>query len=501
MANGFRNAKNAYAKLLRDPMTPAILQCHTMVLYGLMLIHETVYGFSLKKDLHLMATSFILALLATALAVIPCRGRSVFMLPFIPLILWRLFAIIGLKDANYNTSRDLEESGSKVPLLACNELAGFTQMGCPSDSQQNQDGRKSSTSPVSSTLTESPTNLCTPMTNDQFFGRIQNEIATSGYPCGGSLTETISCSKGEPLVLVMQDFPGTSSSFNAEQSSPYRLKQLKRLNEIDSGHFGSVWLAEYSDRIGTRNVAVKTIEGVNFHETMLEVGIISRCDHENIVQCYGYEYNGKKCNIIFEFLSGGNLERKLKEWKQSMNVLRAVDYLRQVCSGMEYLADKGIIHRDLAARNCLLSGDFCTIKVADFGLSRLSDRNQEYVPINRRRLPFRWTAIECFVPKGRFTEKSDVWSFGILAWQMLSDGATPYESMDLDGLIQLLYSGERLECPLRCPEDLYDDIMLPCWEHLPEIRPSFAQLQGLLLDLEAAYREAMFSVMTRRCSF
>ncbi|XP_065841491.1 tyrosine-protein kinase receptor UFO-like [Oscarella lobularis] len=152
----------------------------------------------------------------------------------------------------------------------------------------------------------------------------------------------------------------------------------------------------------------------------------------------------------------------------------------QIVSGMKYLSELNIVHRDLAARNCMLDENLI-VKVADFGLARQLE-NQDYYRVTNRAtaLPVKWLAPES-LSENKFTHKSDVWAYGVTLWEIFSVGLTPYPGVHNSEMFDLLRDGHRMSKPTICPKYIYDVMML-CWNELPDERPSFLDLESQISD-------------------
>ncbi|XP_065071591.1 fibroblast growth factor receptor 4-like isoform X2 [Rhopilema esculentum] len=215
--------------------------------------------------------------------------------------------------------------------------------------------------------------------------------------------------------------------------------------------------------------------------------------HKNIINLIGVCTQERLC-VIVEYCRFGNLRQFLRERRptgpplpeppEKLTLFDLASYAYQVSKGMEYLSSKKCIHRDLAARNVLVN-DEKVLKIADFGLARDIHAEDYYRKRTDGRLPVKWMALEALFDRV-YTTQSDVWSFGVLMWEIVTFGGTPYPGVPLEKLFDLLKSGYRMERPINCSEELYA-LMLSCWEENPSKRPTFSQtvnkLELLMQDL------------------
>uniref|UniRef100_A0A7N8X244 Tyrosine-protein kinase n=1 Tax=Mastacembelus armatus TaxID=205130 RepID=A0A7N8X244_9TELE len=238
---------------------------------------------------------------------------------------------------------------------------------------------------------------------------------------------------------------------------------------IGEGEFGAVYEGEY---MGQR-VAVKTIKcDVTAQAFLQETTVMTKLQHKNLVRLLGVILH-KGLHIVTELMSKGNLVNFLRTRGRSVvNSDQLLRFALDVCDGMEYLESKKLVHRDLAARNVLLSDDNVA-KISDFGLTKVDSKASD-----NAKLPVKWTAPEA-LKKEKFSTKSDVWSYGVLLWEIFSYGRQPYPKMSLNEVKERVEGGYRMEAPEDCPPGVYA-LMRICWEQDPRRRPAFHKLREKL---------------------
>ncbi|XP_073348516.1 ephrin type-A receptor 7 isoform X2 [Pagrus major] len=252
---------------------------------------------------------------------------------------------------------------------------------------------------------------------------------------------------------------------------------------IGAGEFGEVC----SGRLklpGKRDVsvAIKTLK-VGYTEKqrrdfLCEASIMGQFDHPNVVHLEGVVTRGKPVMIVIEYMENGSLDGFLRKHDGQFTVIQLVGMLRGIAAGMRYLSDMGYVHRDLAARNILVNSNL-VCKVSDFGLSRVIDDDPEAVyTTTGGKIPVRWTAPEA-IQYRKFTSASDVWSYGIVMWEVMSYGERPYWDMSNQDVIKAIEEGYRLPAPMDCPPGLHQ-LMLDCWQKDRAERPKFDQIVGIL---------------------
>ncbi|XP_034007932.1 fibroblast growth factor receptor 2 isoform X8 [Trematomus bernacchii] len=210
--------------------------------------------------------------------------------------------------------------------------------------------------------------------------------------------------------------------------------------------------------------------------------------HKNIINLLGACTQDGPLYVIVEYASKGNLREYLRSrrppgMEYSYDITRVSDEqltfkdlvscTYQVARGMEYLASQKCIHRDLAARNVLVT-ESNIMKIADFGLARDVHNIDYYKKTTNGRLPVKWMAPEALFDRV-YTHQSDVWSFGVLMWEIFTLGGSPYPGIPVEELFKLLKEGHRMDKPGNCTNELYM-MMKDCWHAISSHRPTFKQL-------------------------
>ncbi|KAL6096405.1 fgfr1 [Pungitius sinensis] len=348
---------------------------------------------------------------------------------------------------------------------------------------------------------------CVPKKSD-FSGQLAVQKLAKSIPLRRQVSVDSSSSLQSRMCLMRQRRLSSSATTVLMGMSEYELPydsvwelprdRLTLGKPLGEGCFGQVVLAEavgLDKNKPTRlsKVAVKMLKADATEKDLSD--LISEMEmmkmigkHKNIINLLGACTQRGPLYVVVEYASQGNLREFLRArrpvgleyWsgpRQAtlgrLEVRELVSAAYQVARGMAYLASKKCIHRDLAARNVLVTEDD-VMKIADFGLARDVQHIDYYKKTTNGRLPVKWMAPEALFDRV-YTHQSDVWSFGVLLWEIFTLGGSPYPGVPVEELFKLLKEGHRMEKPWACTEELYM-MMRDCWAAVPSRRPTFLQL-------------------------
>uniref|UniRef100_T1J3P8 Tyrosine-protein kinase n=1 Tax=Strigamia maritima TaxID=126957 RepID=T1J3P8_STRMM len=250
---------------------------------------------------------------------------------------------------------------------------------------------------------------------------------------------------------------------------------VELVTKIGKGNFGDVYKARLKSN--GQEIACKTchltLPDEQKKKFLQEGRILKQYDHPNIVKLIGMCVQKQPIMIVMELVLGGSLLNFVRNNGANLSVLQKLSMSIDCAAGMEYLESKNCIHRDLAARNCLI-GKENIVKISDFGMSR---EEEEYVVSDgMKQIPIKWTAPEA-LNFGKYTSLCDVWSYGVLIWEIMSNGNSPYKGISNIKAREMIDSGYRMPAPVDTPDAVYH-LMLRCWEYNCDVRPHFDEIHS-----------------------
>uniref|UniRef100_UPI00358E9C57 receptor tyrosine-protein kinase erbB-4-like isoform X2 n=1 Tax=Myxine glutinosa TaxID=7769 RepID=UPI00358E9C57 len=265
---------------------------------------------------------------------------------------------------------------------------------------------------------------------------------------------------------------------NHAQLHILRETELRRGTVLGSGAFGTVhkgvWTPEGEDvKIP---VAIKVLrEGTSpkaNKDFLDEAYIMASMSHAHLVRLLGVCLT-PRVQLVTQLMPLGCLLEYVREHRDSIGSQLLLNWAVQIAKGMLYLEERRLVHRDLAARNVLVKTPQ-HVKITDFGLARLLDVNEMEYHADGGKLPIKWLALES-IHYRTFTHQSDIWSYGVTIWELMTFGGKPYETIPAREIPEILEKGERLPQPPICTIDVYM-IMVKCWMIDAESRPRFREL-------------------------
>ena len=326
----------------------------------------------------------------------------------------------------------------------------------------------------------------------------------------------------EEKYVVNPDYSRTNSSTRSSGSDTkvpenFQLlesKQIKYVSQLGQGNFGIVFKGRAFNIIEGEeeeeiDVAVKTLKEEASSEVVQnfidEAKLMFTFDHPNILKIYGVCMSEMPYQMVFEYMDEGDLTHFLRSRASSaqrrllnpfgtrsrtessysndppsLTKTQLLHICTQIADGMKYLSSINHVHRDLACRNCLIKSDL-TVKIGDFGMSR-NLYSKDYYRINGRAvLPVRWMSPESLI-YGKFSIEGDVWSFGVVMWEVFSYALQPYYGISNEEVTEAIRRGKTLNRPDNCPSEIYK-LMKECWTMDPAERPTFEELYMGLMRL------------------
>ncbi|KAI1301322.1 Insulin receptor [Halotydeus destructor] len=269
-------------------------------------------------------------------------------------------------------------------------------------------------------------------------------------------------------------------------------EKVQKLKELGQGSFGAVYegLITNHNNQNELRCAIKTVnDNATAHdrwEFLKEASVMKefRCYH--VVQLLGVVSQGQPAFVCMELMAQGDLKSYLRKCRPEESKIKPPSLQQlykmaaEIADGMAYLAAKKFVHRDLAGRNCMVAADL-TVKIGDFGMTRDIYETDYYRKGNKGLLPVRWMAPES-LRDGVFTNQSDVWSYGIVLWEMVTLASQPYQGLTNEDVLKFVTQGRVMVKPEDCPERIYV-IMSSCWARSPKARPKFDELIEIFTTL------------------
>uniref|UniRef100_A0A673C7X0 Tyrosine-protein kinase receptor n=1 Tax=Sphaeramia orbicularis TaxID=375764 RepID=A0A673C7X0_9TELE len=307
-----------------------------------------------------------------------------------------------------------------------------------------------------------------------------------------------------PVIENPQYFRNSGSMLKSDTF----VQHIKRHNivlkrELGEGAFGKVFLAECYNLTPDQekiHVAVKTLKEASESgraDFYREAELLTNLQHEHIVTFYGVCVESDPLIMVFEYMKHGDLNKFLRSHGPDAVLMadgqhsilveltqsQMLHIAQQIAAGMVYLASQHFVHRDLATRNCLV-GENLLVKIGDFGMSRDVYSTDYYRVGGHTMLPIRWMPPESIMYR-RFTTESDVWSLGVVLWEIFTYGKQPWYQLSNNEVIECITQGRVLQRPRTCPKEVYD-LMLGCWQREPYMRLNIKEIHSLLQSLAKA---------------
>ncbi|XP_057186906.1 insulin-like growth factor 1b receptor [Triplophysa rosa] len=282
-------------------------------------------------------------------------------------------------------------------------------------------------------------------------------------------------------------------------------EKITLCRELGQGSFGMVYEGIAKGVVkgeSETRVAIKTVnESASMNERiefLNEASVMKEFNCHHVVRLLGVVSQGQPTLVIMELMTRGDLKSYLRSLRSTESpsslplppLSTMIQMAGEIADGMSYLNSNKFVHRDLAARNCMVAEDF-TVKIGDFGMTRDIYETDYYRKGGKGLLPVRWMSPES-LKDGVFTTMSDVWSFGVVLWEIATLAEQPYQGMSNEQVLRFVMEGGLLDKPDNCP-DMVFELMRMCWQYNPKMRPSFLEIiSSIMDDLDTAFKETSF---------
>uniref|UniRef100_A0A452GZ72 Tyrosine-protein kinase receptor n=1 Tax=Gopherus agassizii TaxID=38772 RepID=A0A452GZ72_9SAUR len=310
---------------------------------------------------------------------------------------------------------------------------------------------------------------------------------------------------GTLYASVNPEYFSTSDMYIPDEWEVSRDK-ITVIRELGQGSFGMVYegIAQGIEKEDEETkVALKTVNELATMreriEFLNEASVMKAFKCHHVVRLLGVVSQGQPALVIMELMTRGDLKSYLRSLRPDAennpgllppSLKNMIQMAGEIADGMAYLNAKKFVHRDLAARNCMVSEDF-TVKIGDFGMTRDIYETDYYRKGGKGLLPVRWMSPEA-LKDGIFNTHSDVWSFGVVLWEIATLAEQPYQGLSNEQVLRFVMDNGILKRPENCPEKLHE-LMSWCWQQNPRQRPSFTQLlESIKDDMDPTFRNISF---------
>ena len=278
-------------------------------------------------------------------------------------------------------------------------------------------------------------------------------------------------------------------SIPTEEEWPWDIpeRDISRTSKITDSNSGEVWKGTIK---GITEVAIKCSTHDSVGTELAQADLMKALKHPHILKCIGVCSKKESVWVAMELMSNGNLKNFIRREGNALTIEQLVSWSIHCASGMAYLEEHDIVHGNLTARQILVGEDLsCKITGICGGGVEHEDPYEGAVTFF---LPIKWSAPETTLYR-EFSKESDVWSFGILLYEIMSYGRDPYSGMTNAAALEEIQKGSRMECPPNCPREV-GNIMLDCWKEAPDMRPRFVTVTMRLKNQYRYMRECVDDV-------